>query len=730
MKKTITFLLLLFVSAAAVFAAPVDPDKALATANSFWNSTSGSRNVLLRLENKDMSKSAGRHGVQVSVDQYYIFAPENGEGFVIVSGEDRLAPIVGYSTSDCTGEMPPVLVEWLAQYSDYVDDVRAGVVEPLNTIAAAGKKIEPMLKTSWNQSAPYNDLCPIINGQKTPTGCTATAMAQIMKFHEWPEKAKKDIVWNNNITGADESVKLTSHTYRWDQMLNHYRDGYTAVQGNAVAQLMVDVGKAINSSYALEGTGSSEIYVSNALVQVFNYSPELKIVRRTEHTEEEFVAIIRENLEARQPLLYTGMSQSYEVGHAFVCDGIDENNMLHIDWGWDGAYNGYFDMTSMAPGGTGIGGGADRYNVGQSLVANIRPRSSNEANGTGTPTVFMMDVVDAGVDLGTQTPETLFEQSVDFVGGVAGVRFAAAFLNWSHSNVALYMAVGVEKDGEVIGFERSPNVQIMKFGDSFGYYWDMAVSNNPSSEDYLATGTYRIRMYYTDMRGNRYLARGAENGLLLEVGDKVVKLSKELPEVKNSAVSFHKTPKAKGDKLIFNAKFRSTNGKSATVLIVPVIKRVLEDGTISSNILSLEAEVLQVYDDRDIEVSFLTNYTFSADGRYYLDFMYNLKNEFTDLEKFVDKVNLFEVGGNEIAIGIGSGFEVTGVAGVGESPFSVVAGDGCIVVGGAVAAKVLSTDGRTVYSGHAATVDVGSGMYMVVAEDAFGNVTVRKVIVK
>lgn len=645
MKKTITFLSLIIFSVYAVFATPVDPEKALETANSFWKGLSNVKKAVLHLSvNDGPSKSASKGGTSGADAQYYLFAPENGEGFVIVSGEDRLSPIVGYSVNNSIGEMPQALVDFLDQYSNYVDDVRAAVIEPVKTTATTGEKIEPMLKTSWNQSAPYNNYCPEANGQRTPTGCTATAMAQIMKFHEWPKKAKKNIVWTNNITGIKETVSLTSHTYQWSKMLDHYRDGYTAEQADAVAQLMVDVGKAINSSYSLSGTGSSDIYASYALVNIFDYSPDVSIIRRSEYTEDEYIAIIRENLEARQPLLYTGISQSYGSGHAFVCDGIDENNMLHIDWGWDGAYNGYFDMTYMSPSGIGIGGGDGRYNVGQALIANIRPRESGESNADGVPTVYIMDVVDVNADIANnEVPKTMLEQSADFVNGTANVRIVAGFLNWSHSSIDLSMIVGFEKDGEIVSAMKVTDAMTMSFQDDMGYYITLPVSNNPSDENYLEKGTYTISMYYGDIDDNSYYVRGAENGLRLDVEEKQIQISKILPEVEVTEVAFHATPSLKGDRIALDAKFRSNNGRSATLLITPVLNKVQQDGTYTSTVLGAGAALIQVYDDREIFATFDTGSMIPSNGEYFISFKYNLRNEFIDLDKTIDKATLVDV---------------------------------------------------------------------------------------
>ena len=645
MKKTTTLLTLILLFAVAAYAGPVDPEKALEIANSFWKNIPGAPVAAQLLEvGNGPSKSAGRDAAPKADAQYYIFSAQGDGGFVIVSGDDRLAPVVGYSTEAPVGEMPPALVDWLAGYSNYVDDVRAGVVEPAALTATAGKRIEPMLKTSWNQGSPYNNYCPEINGQKTPTGCTATA--QIMKFHEWPERPTKDVDWYNNITGESELVEISKNTYDWANMLPHYRDGYTAGQADAVAQLMVDVGKAIGSNYALSGTGSSATDASYALVNVFDYSPGITVVRRSEYTEDEYVTIIRENLEASQPLLYTGNSQSYGSGHAFVCDGIDENNLLHIDWGWDGAYNGYFNMTYMSPGGTGIGGGDGCYNVAQSFVANIRPRAGGEPDAEGVPGVYRMDVVDVNAGLDAENrPGTLLEQTVGYAGGRARVRLVAGLMNWSHSSVDLSMVLGFEKDGELVAMHRLTDVETMSFWDFLGYYITLPISNVLSDDNYFEEGTYTVVLYYGDAEGNLHYVRGAENGLKLEVNDKSVTLSKILPEIEVTEVAFSATPLQKGDRIAFDAKFRSNNGRSATVLITPVLNKVHPDGSCTGTLLDENVALIQVYDDREIPATFDALPAIPDDGEFFISFKYNLKNEFIDHGMLIDRAKLVDISG-------------------------------------------------------------------------------------
>ncbi len=655
MRRFTTLLLSSLLLVTTVLANPIDPDKAGAIAKDFWRTELRQPDTesLTLKSTTGMSKAGSRINITENNPQYYIYTPTDNCGFIIVSGDDELAPIVGYSTDKFNkdSEMPAALIEWLNEYSRYVDDVRAGKAAPAQRSAKAGKSsVAPMLQTTWDQSAPYNNMCPEVNGQKTPTGCTATAMAQIMKFHEWPRKPSANITWQNNITGKEEHINTSSHIYSWDKMLPNYRDSYTDEEAKAVALLMVDVGKAIQSSYSPSGTGSSAVYASYALVNTFDYSPDAKVVNRSEYTEEEYISIIRENLEARQPLLYTGHSQSYSSGHAFVCDGIDENDLLHIDWGWSGAFNGYFDMTYMSPEGTGIGGGDGRYNVSQAVIAYIHPRGKDEPDTAGTPVVYIMDVVDATA---SENPATLLEQTVKYDNnGVATTRFAAGLLNWSHSSINMTMYIGVEKDGK-INAEKIGDPKVTPFNGDMGYYIYLTASKNQQDEEYLEKGTYKVKVCYSDDNGeNIYVARGADNGLILEVGDNSVTLRKELPEVEVTDIKYHTTPQMKGDRLAFDAEFRTNNGKSATVLIVPVINKLQSDNTYSSTQLTSEAALIQVYDDRDILASFSTSYMFPDNGKYFISFKYNIKNQYIDRSMDVDKATLQDIAGRSNDIDI------------------------------------------------------------------------------
>ena len=644
MKKTTTLSILILFFAITAFAGPVDPEKALEIANSFWKSAPGASKAPLRLYvGTGISKAPSRNGVSDTDSPYYLFSTDNAAGFVIVSGEESLPSIVGYSTNGYVGEMPPALVDWLAGYSNYVEDIRAGIVEPVNTAAAAaGKRIEPMLETSWNQSAPYNNYCPEVNGQKTPTGCTATAMAQVMKFHEWPEKPKRAITWDNNITGKTENIDITKNVYKWDKMLAHYRDGYTAEQADAVARLMVDVGKAINSSYSPGGTGSNYVEAARGLVNVFDYSPQIRVLKRNECTYDEFISVIRENLEARQPLVHTGQGQSFAAGHAFVCDGIDENNYVHIDWGWDGAYNGFFDIGSMAPGGTGIGGGQDRYNVDQAIIANIKPRTADEAGRPGDPTLYDYDVVDKNND-----NAVVDEYAATYSVGYANFRVLVQFLNWSHSAVNMDFGISITStDGAYSRFEVSEKKK-MPVDDAVDYYVDFKINNqNTASKDYLKEGTYYVEIFYKNSDSEEPVKmKGENNRLVLEVGKSTAKLSKALPDVSVSGFEFRGTvPNFMNDNVSFDVALRNNNTNNALVVVVPIINRVSGDKIVSDTIVSA-GELINVFDNTDFLVTYSLGKVLKASGEHYVTFAYDMRNSYIDHNKSVDKSRLKSITG-------------------------------------------------------------------------------------
>lgn len=219
-------------------------------------------------------------------------------------------------------------------------------------------------------------MCPLYNEKyRSVTGCTATAMAQVLAYWKYPEVLKSDIdsydtqKYNLRIPTiyADEQTN-----YDWDNMLDSYNDGnYTDEQADAVAKLMYHCGAAVQMDY---GSVSGSYYDISALANNFGYDADLmKNLYRFSFTVKEWSTIIDNELLNKRPILYSGSSSS--GGHAFVCDGADGNGLYHINWGWNGYQDGYFDITILNPekGGTGSGTAVDGYNRNCQMIIGIQP---------------------------------------------------------------------------------------------------------------------------------------------------------------------------------------------------------------------------------------------------------------------------------------------------------------------------------------------------------------------
>ena len=628
MRKFYISLLTIVFAAIQIFAAPVDPEKALEIANDFWESkVSLKRGMQFKLVPAEGAlKASSRTVSSKENDAYYVFTEAQNNGFVIVSGDDRLNPIVGYSTNAVSDEMPPALTAWLEEYSEYVNDIRDGKVVPLlNNTRETSTHIEPMLVTAWDQVAPYNNMCPILdNGKRAYTGCGNTATTQVMRFHKWPASPIADVEWENNITGEVEFCELKSHVYDWDNMLYNYTSEYSEAQGNAVARLMVDFGKASKSVYMPGMTGNNSPNIAYALVNVFDYSPDLFIAKRSDYTYEEYIALIRENLNNRQPIVYCGYGQDFNDGHAFVCDGIDENDLLHIDWGWDGKFNGYFDIASMEPNGNGIGGFSDRYNVGQRAIVNIKPRAEGEVNKGGTLTLDGMTAFD------TKTEEKVDKLSCEFVNGMAEVGVVFKLTNMSHTDAEGSVGFGIlDKDGNLardMEFYES-DIYPRSLENAYKNDFTLSISNVEDSEDYLPVGKYVVGIFFMNTAEEVEYIRSECNGLILEVTENAVTLSSPMPNYELDKFQIVKMPEHSTEKFVFNATFANNSKINRTVVLVPVINYYENGVKVQSERKTEAAVITDLLDVNNIIVTFRIPNAFAQSGTYTISFEYIFEGE-------------------------------------------------------------------------------------------------------
>ncbi len=306
----------------------------------------------------------------------YLFSTGN-EGFIVVSADDIAPAVLGYSDAATVdpADMPPSFRYWLNQYAAQIEAARRYGVRKATQRHPQFEAIAPMVETHWNQNAPYNDMTPEVNGQHSVTGCVATALSQIMNYHQWPPKGQgsNSYEWNNQTISLDFSTV----TFDWDNMLDNYTSSATAAQKQAVAQLMYACGVAVNMDYSPQESGAQTNILAEVMYKYFNYDKSVIVLNRDFYNLYDWETIVYDQLQNYGPVQYSGVSS--EGGHSFVCDGYSSDGYFHINWGWGGMSDGYFLLTALDPETQGIGGSSSGYNSMQDIVANVsRPKSNTD----------------------------------------------------------------------------------------------------------------------------------------------------------------------------------------------------------------------------------------------------------------------------------------------------------------------------------------------------------------
>lgn len=331
-KRIVLFMLLLLtVSSFHILAQQISSEKSLSYARAFGQQSQTAGRI--RTSVLPASFKLVYTGGDTANPDYYIYNVGNDNGFVIIAGDERMDPILGYSLS---GHFDPEniadgLAYMLDSYSASAKKWRnqknvralskASAVTPLADITQVG----PLLgDIAWNQDSPYNDQCPLIDGKRALTGCVATAAGQIMKYHAYPEKG----------IGKKGGIDFANTTYDWDKMLPTYNKQTpgTAEQRAEVAKLLHHVGVSVGMIYGTDGSASDNRTAARALLQNFDYSQKMDNARRLNYTDDEWVALLKNEIDHQRPVLYSGLS--LRGGHSFVCDGYDSEGRLSFNFGW------------------------------------------------------------------------------------------------------------------------------------------------------------------------------------------------------------------------------------------------------------------------------------------------------------------------------------------------------------------------------------------------------------
>ncbi len=378
MMRKVLLLMLSAVFAMTMTAANVTPQMALSKATSFLKSR------VMNGHGPHMAPGATPQlSLATQMEGLYVFNVAANDGFVIVSGDDRAVPILGYADSGSFDpeNIPDNMRAWLQGYADEMASLNSSNAAPATAPALAPMTVRtpiaPLVQTHWNQKAPcYNDLCPVYAGtNKSATGCVATAMAQAMYYTE----KKADNATTTTTAEIPSYTSVITHPaipagteIHWSLMQLSYDGSEPAAQQEAVAQIMYWCGVSVQMSYGYESSSNTTM-VANALPSYFGYSSETtKGVSRSWYTYGDWLNIIYNELAQERPVVYGG--QSSGGGHEFIVDGYDTEDYFHVNWGWGGTSDGYFKLSALNPDEQGIGGSSstDGYHLGQDAVIGIQ----------------------------------------------------------------------------------------------------------------------------------------------------------------------------------------------------------------------------------------------------------------------------------------------------------------------------------------------------------------------
>lgn len=596
MKRTTTILIAICVSALFANGKQISQNAALSAARKYSRTGQVAPAKNLR---SDKTNNA----------PYYAFNLE--QGYVIVSGDDEMTELVGYAENGFfdAENVPPQMQLWLDGYAEYVAAVQSGKAKARKILLSDSPSVvvEPLVSTKWNQDAPFNNFAPEYtddnnNTQRCATGCAATAMAQIMKFHNWPEQGVGHYSYEHQSFGTISS-NFSEHVYDWTNMIDRYNNGeYSNVQADAVALLMKDCGVSLNMNYG-PVSGASIYSYYPAFKNYFRYSS--RTVNRSGCETAEFTKIITDELQEGRPIIYCGTGE--DGGHAFVVDGYDTNYFLHVNWGWGGYSDGYFDMNYMDPTGLGIGGGSGAFKWNQGIVLARPLKDGVEPYEFIQQLCFVpYDDVKGGIFCEQEMPANKGDVVTILLRNTANLSGESFF---GSLNVGVFDDSGaLVTMGNEERIENN-NGELLEFQSGSLYSVDLPMTLNTAG---IADGNYIVRAM-SKANGDVWREFASTDCLNMTVADGKVYLSAPTPNISMVGIGSYDTATYKG--FSFNADVTVHNSSS-----IPV------DGSIMFTVNDSETgDALSgslraiVYDNCDFKarISFPTTDDFFVIGKTY-----------------------------------------------------------------------------------------------------------------
>lgn len=596
MKRTTTILIAICVSALFANGKQISQNAALSAARKYSRTGQVAPAKNLR---SDKTNNA----------PYYAFNLE--QGYVIVSGDDEMTELVGYAENGFfdAENVPPQMQLWLDGYAEYVAAVQSGKAKARKILLSDSPSVvvEPLVTTKWNQDAPFNNFAPEYtddnnNTQRCATGCAATAMAQIMKFHNWPEQGVGHYSYEHQSFGTISS-NFSEHVYDWTNMIDRYNNGeYSSEQADAVALLMKDCGVSLNMNYG-PVSGASIYSYTPAFKNYFRYSS--RTVNRSGCETAEFTKIITDELQEGRPIIYCGTGE--DGGHAFVVDGYDTNYFLHVNWGWGGYSDGYFDMNYMDPTGLGIGGGSGAFKWNQGIVLARPLKDGVEPYEFIQQLCFVLfNDVQGGIFCEQEMPANKGDVVTILLRNTANLSGESFF---GSLNVGVFDDSGALV---IMGNEErieNNNGELLEFQSGSLYSVDLPMTLNTAG---IADGNYIVRAM-SKANGNGWRKFASTDCLNMTVADGKVSLVSPTPNISLTGIGSYNGNVYKGNP--FSVNITIHNGSS-----IPADGSILFKVTDSETGDALSGSLRAiVYDNCDFRsnIAFSTTNDFFAIGKTY-----------------------------------------------------------------------------------------------------------------
>lgn len=417
-KNLLIVMVLLFSFTMTGLAAPVSKEQAVAIARNLLQQypLRNGADVVTQKITIDQVYHAGdaKRGTMTEDNNapayFYVAHRGANDGYVLIAADDKLPAVLAYSPVGrfSMEKMPDNLRTWLQIYEEEIALILSGKAEASSDALRTDgvpAVILPLMDNGafasdpirWNQAYPWNEKEPMLpNGQRGYTGCVATAIAQIMRYHRWPNTAEGSFdYYAGSLVGQWSGT--FGDTYEWDNMPgNPNLQNVPAEQVNAYATFMRDVSASVNMSFYENGSGTYSVYVVDALRDHFRYKKSVKQHVRFLYTAQQWQDMVRREIAANRPVYYAGNNQS--VGHAFVCDGYAADGTFHFNWGWGGVSNGYYRLSLLSPTSLGIGGQGIGFTIYQEILTGVEPAYTPDQAGTDALTDLTFDKLNAEYD--------------------------------------------------------------------------------------------------------------------------------------------------------------------------------------------------------------------------------------------------------------------------------------------------------------------------------------------